>query len=107
MSSAIPFREIHDKATLVCEQLCQRWLPRGHRSGNWWIAPCPWRKDTTASLGVSLTTGHWKDFGNASPSREGGDLIKLFTCIYGGDMVDAADSVARIVGHDWRRRRAS
>lgn len=102
----IPFRAICEKALPHTESLCRRWLPTGRRSGNWWIANCPWREDSTASLGVSLTTGHFKDFGNAHPGKEGGDLIRLFSCIYGWDMVDSADAVARLVGHEFRKRRA-
>jgi DNA primase len=104
-TSRIPFREIQDKAIPHVEALCRRWLASGHRSGNWWIANCPWRKDDTASLGVSLTTGRWQDFGAASPGREKGDLVKLFSCIYGSDLVSAADAVAQIVGHPFRQSR--
>lgn len=105
MAAAIPFQEIRDKARPVLESLCRRWLPTGHRSGNWWVANCPWRKDSTASLGVSLTTGHWQDFGGAVAGRESGDIVKLCACCHNIDMVDAADTVARNVGHDWRKAR--
>ena len=105
MRADIPFQELREKAKPCLESICRRWLATGHRSGAWWVASCPWRKDDTASLGVSLTTGHWKDFGAAIPGKESGDIVKLFACIYGGDMVDAADAVARIVGHDWRKAR--
>lgn len=105
MNNAIPFQEIQDRARNSAEALCRRWLPTGHRSGNWWVTNCPWRKDDTASLGVSLTTGRWQDFGAATVGREKGDMVKLFACLYGVDMVAAADGVARIVGHDFRMAR--
>lgn len=101
---AIPFRDISDTCKPVMEQLCRRWLPAGHKSGNWWVSACPWRQDKTPSLMVSLTTGHWEDRGAAHAGKESGDPIKLFWAIYGGDMVDAADAVATIVGHPWRRQ---
>jgi hypothetical protein len=99
----VPFREICDAAKPVLESICRRWLPQGHRSGAWWVANCPWRKDDKASLGVSLTTGHWIDFGAAQSGREKGDVINLFIAIYGGSKVEAAESVARLVGHEWRK----
>ncbi len=101
---AIPFRDISDTCKPVLEQLCRRWLPKGHRSGSWWVAPCPWRQDKTPSLMVSLTTGHWEDRGAALPEKDRGDPIKLYACIYGRDMVDAANDVAILVGHPWRRQ---
>lgn len=103
----IPFRDIVATSVRVMEQLCRRWLPTGHRSGNWWVSSCPWRTDKTASLMVSLTTGHWEDRGAATAGKEKGDPIDLFIALYGGDHVDAADAIARIVGHSWRKRRAS
>lgn len=106
MREDIPFKDIGEKAKPVAEALCRRWLPEGHRSGNWWKACVPWRPDRTPSLAVSLTTGHWKDMGNAHPGKESGDMIKLFALLYNTDMVDAADAVAQIVGHEWRKRRA-
>jgi CHC2 zinc finger len=102
---AIPFRDICDKAKPVLESLCRRWLPQGHRSGAWWVTSCPWRQDKKASLMVSLTTGHWEDRGGAISGKEKGDVIKLCSILHSVDMVDAADAVARIVGHDWRKGR--
>lgn len=106
MQQDIPFRDIAESCRPVAETLCRRWLPHGHRSGNWWKATVPWRPDKTPSLAVSLTTAHWKDLGNAHPGRESGDMIKLFSIIYGVSMVEAADAVAQTVGHSWRKRRA-
>jgi len=101
----IPFREIADACKPVMEQLCRRWLPHGHRSGNWWVSSCPWREDKKASLMVSLTTGHWEDRGAALVGKDRGDPVKLYSCIYGKDAVDSANDVAMIVGHPWRKVR--
>lgn len=109
MGTEIPFRDIADTAKNVAELLCRRWLPTGHRSGAWWVCSCPWRQDKNASLMVSLTTGHWEDRGGAVPGKEKGDLVRLYFCIYSShcrDMVDAADAVARIINHPWRKRRS-
>jgi hypothetical protein len=110
MTTPVPFRNIVAKCIPVMESLCRRWLPQGHRSGSWWVSPCPWRADKTPSLMVSLTTGHWEDRGAAIAGKEKGDPLKLFLCLYPGscrDMVDAADQVARIVGHEFRQARRS
>lgn len=104
MASDIPFAEIQDKCVPVVESLCRRWLGAGHKTGGWWVANVPWRNDKTASLGVSFKTGRFQDFG-ADGKR--GDMIKLFSLIYGTDMVDAADAVAQIVGHPFRKARRS
>lgn len=101
MRDPIPFASINARATAVAAQLCQRWLPTGHRSGQWWLARCPWREDKTPSLGVSLTTGNWKDFAMG----DHGDWVDLFMRLYGGDKANAAESIAIIVGHEWRRQR--
>ncbi len=107
MRADIPFSDIRDKAKPCLQGLCQRWLPKGHRSGSWWVGSCPWREDKNASLMVSLTTGHWEDRGAAHAGKDSGDIVKLFACIYGGDMVDAADAVAQLVGHEFRKARRS
>lgn len=108
VNSSIPFGEISESCKGLLQSLCQRWLPHGHRSGNWWVCSCPWRDDKTASLGVSLSSGLWQDFGGAVIGKERGDMIKLFLLLYPQsckDMVDAADSVAQIVGHPFRKTR--
>lgn len=106
----VPFQDINAKAKIVTEALCRRWLPHGHRTGNWWVCSCPWRDDKKASLIVSLTSGHWEDRGGAIAGKEGGDLMKLYACLYPEhckDMVDAADAVAQLVGHTFRKSRRS
>lgn len=54
--------------------ICRKYLPKGVQKGDWWLATVPWRADRTPSLGVSLTTGRWKDFGRPG---EGGDCLDL------------------------------
>lgn len=54
--------------------ICKKYLPAGEQKGDWWLARVPWRADKTPSLGVSLTTGRWKDFGRED---DRGDLLSL------------------------------
>lgn len=91
----IPFPEIQDRAKSVALALCKRWLPTGSVGGNWYLCSTPWRTDKNPSLGVSLTTGRWKDFATG----ERGDLIDLYQKIHGGTSAEAARAVARVVGH--------
>ncbi len=93
------YREIHETALGFAEPLCQRWLPNGERKGNWWIAPVPWRDDKNPSLGVSLSTGWFQDFARG----EKGDLIDLCARLHKVPLPEAAEAVAIIVGHPYRR----
>jgi hypothetical protein len=81
--------------------LCQRWLPRGQRKGDWWVASTPWREDKNPSLGVNLQSGNWKDFANPSVR---GDIVALYAKVAGVGMVDAAKAVAIYVGHEYAQQ---
>lgn len=74
--------------------ICRDWLPTGSRQGQWWVAPCPWRDDKKPSLGVSLTTGRWKDFAR----EDAGDMIDLAQKIFGDSRDDVLDGYERMLG---------
>lgn len=93
------YREIHEKALNFIEPLCERWLPAGKRKGDWWVSPVPWRKDENPSLGVSLTTGWFTDFSLG----DRGDLLDLCAKVHGVSIPEAAEAVATIIGHPYRR----
>lgn len=95
------YREIHEKALTVAEPLCRRWLPKGVRRGAWWVAPVPWRDDKNPSLGVSLTTGWFRDFATGDK----GDLIDLCAKVHNATTAEAAEALAEITGHPYRRSR--
>ena len=61
------------------ETICRKYLPRGRRQGDWYLACVPWREDKTPSLGVSMTTGNWKDFGRAGEYGDALDLLSRLT----------------------------
>ena len=76
------------------ESICRQWLPDGKRQGNWWVARCPWRDDRKPSLGVSLTTGNWRDFATS----EGGDVIDLSMRLFGDSFIQTVREFAEMLG---------
>lgn len=90
----IDFDALNRTALSQISALCQRWLPRGRRSGNWWSASNPTRTDRNPSLGVSLQTGHWTDYGTG----ERGDLIGLYAHLHNLGQYEAALRLAEEVG---------
>lgn len=94
MRGDLSFRDVADAAGANAEAMCRRLLPKGRRSGNWWMAAVPWRTDRNPSLGVSLTTGVWKDFARGDT----GDLIDLIHRQRGGTKLDAMKELARLLG---------
>lgn len=78
------------------EVLCRGWLPNGKKQGGWWLACTPWREDKNPSLGVSLTTGRWKDF----TTGEHGDMLDLSMRLFGGSMTDTIKGFAEMLGLD-------
>lgn len=103
----IPFREIADRAAMYVVELCQRWLPDGRQCGREWVARNPMRNDTNPGsfrvVTVGAKRGFWKDF--ALDGVQGKDMVSLARYLGGADctMVDAADAVAAITGHPWRK----
>jgi len=78
------------------EALCADWLSDGKRQGGWWLACSPWRDDKNPSLGVSLTTGRWRDF----TTGDHGDMIDLSMRIFGGTLADTVKGFAEMLGLD-------
>lgn len=76
------------------EALCRDWLPGGKRQGGWYVACAPWRDDRNPSLGVSLTTGRWKDFATG----EKGDMIDLSMKLFGDSLQDTIQGFAEMLG---------
>lgn len=78
------------------EALCRRWLPNGKRQGGWWLACTPWREDKNPSLGVSMSTGRWKEF----TTGEQGDMLDLSMKLFGGTLADTVKGFAEMLGLD-------
>lgn len=91
----INIKDVKDRLTPAhIEALCKAWLPDGKRQGGWWMAKAQWRNDNTPSLGVSLTTGHWKDFGGT----ESGDMIDLSMKLFGDSLRETIQGFAEMLG---------
>lgn len=90
-----PISVIKDRLTPShIETLCRSWLPSGKRQGGWWVCCSPWREDKNPSLGVSLNSGHWKDFA----SGERGDMIDLSMRLFGDSLAETIDGFAEMLG---------
>jgi DNA primase len=90
-----PISAIKDRLTPShIEALCRSWLPSGKRQGGWWLSCSPWREDRNASLGVSLSTGQWKDFATG----ERGDMIDLSMKLFGDSLAETIDGFADMLG---------
>jgi hypothetical protein len=90
-----PISAIKDRLTSShIEALCKAWLLDGKRQGGWYVSTTPWRDDRNASLGVSLSTGRWKDFATG----EHGDMIDLSMKLFGDSLADTIDGFADMLG---------
>ena len=94
-SRSITIGEIKDRLTSShIEALCKAWLPDGKRQGGWYVCCAPWREDRNPSLGVSLSTGRWKDFATG----EHGDMIDLSMRLFGDSLKDTLEGFAEMLG---------
>lgn len=91
----IPFDEIKEASIPFAEAIGRRLVPGGASKGGWYVASAPWREDRMPSLGISLSTGRWRDFGTG----ERGDLIDLWHRITGDTMAESARAIARMIQH--------
>lgn len=103
--SQASLKSVHSRTTLPkeikerlqpwqLEAICREWLPDGKRQGNWWVSRCPWREDRKPSLGVSLSTGNWRDFA----ASEGGDIFDLSMKLFGDSFVQTVREFAEMLG---------
>ena len=54
----------------------------------------PWRDDHDPSLGVSLSTGRWRDFATG----ESGDMIDLSMRLFGDSLRETVEGFAEMLG---------
>lgn len=76
------------------EALCEHWLSHGSRQGGWWVCRTPWRDDRNPSLGVSLTSGRWKDFATG----EHGDIFDLSMKLFGDSLHETLKGFSEMLG---------
>jgi hypothetical protein len=92
---SITISDIKDRLSSThIEALCRDWLPNGKRQGGWYVCSAPWREDRNASLGVSLSTGRWKDFATG----EHGDMIDLSMRLFGDSLQETLKGFAEMLG---------
>ena len=58
------------------------------------MATSPWRDDRSPSLGVSLTTGMWRDFATG----ERGDMLDLSMKLFGDSLTETIEGFADMLG---------
>ena len=93
----IPFAEIAALAARNGRTICERWLPGGRAEGHEWVALNPTRVDNSlGSFRINLRTGKWADFATGD---KGGDFVSLYKFLSGCSVVEAARTVAGMVGH--------
>jgi hypothetical protein len=92
---SIKISDVKDRLTSShIETLCKAWLPDGKRQGGWYVCCAPWREDRSPSLGVSLSSGRWKDF--ATGDR--GDMIDLSMRLFGDTLQETLEGFAEMLG---------
>jgi hypothetical protein len=95
----VDFAAINRAALAAFPALVARWLPEGRRRGQEWIARNPRRFDRQpGSFKVNLTTGRWADFALTAANASGGDPVSLAAYLAGMTQVEAARSIARMLG---------
>jgi hypothetical protein len=99
--SRIDLDRINEAALAALPALCARWLPDGRRQGWEWTARNPLRLDRhPGSFKVNLATGRWADFALRPGEARGGDPISLAAYLGKLSQVEAARSIARMLGLD-------
>ncbi len=90
------FMAVNRAALAALPALLGRWLPDGRKEGREWVVRNPRRHDRKpGSFKVNLETGKWSDF--ASGDR-GGDVVSLAAFLGGLSQIDAARSLAEMLG---------
>jgi hypothetical protein len=92
----LDFASINRAALAHLPGLLERWLPRGRREGNEWVARNPTRDDGhPGSFSINLRTGRWADF--ATDAR-GTDVISLRAYLENLSQYEAAKELASMLG---------
>ena len=96
MLQTVNFERINRAALRSLDAILSRWLPDGRREGHEWVALNPRRADhRLGSFRVNLNTGRWADFATGD---KGGDVISLAAYLGHLGQVDAAKSLAEMLG---------
>ncbi len=92
----IDFAAVNTAALRILPALLARWAPDGNIRGHEWVARNPRRADTNpGSFSINLRTGRWADF---AIGVKGGDPISLAAYVHNLSQIDAAKSLAAMLG---------
>lgn len=97
---SVDFDAVNAAARASLLALLGRWLPDGRVFGREWTARNPRRDDRRpGSFRVNVDTGRWADFATGD---KGGDPISLAAYLFGMSQLEAARSLADMLGvpHD-------
>jgi hypothetical protein len=93
----VDFDAVNAAALRQLPTLLARWLPRGQRRGQEYVALNPRRRDRElGSFRVNLITGRWADF--ALDDVRGGDVISLAAYLAGTSQLEAARKLSSMLG---------
>ncbi len=96
----LDFDAINRAGLVSLPALLRRWLPDGRLVGHEFEARNPRREDRRpGSFKVNVKTGKWADFATGDA---GGDVVSLAAYLSGTGQVEAARSLAKMLGvrHD-------
>lgn len=94
------FDAVNRAALAALPALVRRWLPDGRPEGPEYVARNPRRSDRRpGSFKVNLRSGRWADFATGD---KGGDVVSLAAYLGGLSQIEAARSLAEMLGvrHD-------
>ena len=92
----LDFAAVNRAALSVLPDLLVRWLPDGQLQGHEYVALNPTRADNhLGSFKINLHTGRWADF---AVGHQGGDVVSLAAYLAGTGQVEAARSLAEMLG---------
>ena len=92
----LDFDSINRAALASLPALLRRWLPDGRQVGREYVARNPRRADRRpGSFKVNVNTGKWADF---ACDAKGGDVVSLAAYLAGTGQVEAARSLAEMLG---------
>ena len=96
--NVVNFQAVNQAALRCLPFLLRQWCPDGKRCGREYVARNPRRPsdDNPGSFSISLETGRWADF--AETGVRGGDVVSLAAYLFRTSQVEAARSLAEVLG---------
>ncbi|MDR3411597.1 MAG: VapE family protein [Formivibrio sp.] len=93
---SIDFKAVATAALTQVERFVEEWAPGGMKQGSNWVTKNPVRNENNPSFSISLESGAWIDFASGDA---GGDLVSLYSYIFGCNNGEAAHKLAALIGY--------